>query len=323
VHSLLLTLLVVAAGVTLWRSTTREAATEADYPPEGRIVMVEGVRMHVVERGPADGSVPDLVMIHGASGSVRDLTFGLIDDLAQRYRVIAIDRPGLGWSDAAPGTETLAAQARLIRGAAAAAGTTRPLVFGHSYGGAVALAWALDAPETVAALALAAPVSHPWEGDIPALYKVTGHPLAGPAAVTAISAWVPEAYVVAQTNDVFLPDPAPPGYDDHFGPMMSARASALRANAEQRLVLKDQVRLQSDRYPGLTLPVEIVHGDADMIVGLAIHSERLAAEVAGARLTVLPGAGHMPHHTARPAVIAAIDRAATRAGFLSGGSAGP
>jgi pimeloyl-ACP methyl ester carboxylesterase len=308
--SLFIILLVCLAVVTLWRATMRERATEADYPPEGRFVTVEGVKLHYVEAG----SGPDLVLIHGASGSLRDLTFGFLPDLARRYHVVAFDRPGMGWSEDAAGMDTLSAQARLIRQASKRIGLRRPIVFGHSYGGAVALAWAVDAPGSLSALALASPVSHPWEGGIDRLYHVTGHPIVGPAAVTAISAFVPTAYVTEQTESVFQPQPAPSGYSEHFGPMMSARASALSANARQRLVLKANVTEQSAEYGTIAVPVEILHGIADSIVSARIHSERLARDVPGARLTLLPGIGHMPHHAARAEVTAAIDRAAARAG---------
>jgi pimeloyl-ACP methyl ester carboxylesterase len=298
--SLILILLVCVAVVTLWRATMRERATEADYPPEGHFVTIDGVKLHCVEAG----SGPDLVLIHGASGSLRDLTFGFLPDLARRYRVVAFDRPGLGWSEDGQGAET---SERL--------GLTRPIVFGHSYGGAVALAWAVDAPDSLAALVLASPVSHPWEGGVDRLYHVTGHRFVGPAAVTAISAFVPETYVTAQTEAVFLPQSAPSGYSEHFGPMMSARGSALSANARQRLVLKDKVTAQSARYGAIAVPVEILHGTVDRIVFARIHSERLVRDVPGAVLTLLPGVGHMPHHVARADVAAAIDRAATRAGL--------
>jgi pimeloyl-ACP methyl ester carboxylesterase len=308
--SLFIILLVCLAVVTLWRATMRERATEADYPPEGHFVTVDGVKLHYVEAG----SGPDLVLIHGASGSLRDLTFGFLPELARRYHVVAFDRPGMGWSEDAAGMDTLQAQARLIRQASERIGLRRPIVFGHSYGGAVALAWAVDAPDSLSALALVSPVSHPWEGGVDRLYYLTGHPIVGPAAVTAISAFVPTAYVTAQTESVFAPQPASSGYSDHFGPMMSVRASALSANARQRLVLKANVTEQSARYGAITVPVEIVHGNADKIVFAPIHSERLARDVPGAKLTLLPGIGHMPQHTARTEVTAAIDRAGARAG---------
>ncbi|MGB2203593.1 MAG: alpha/beta fold hydrolase, partial [Pseudooceanicola atlanticus] len=65
----------------------------------------------------------------------------------------------------------------------------------------------------------------------------------------------------------------------------------------------------------LTLPIEVIHGDADDTVAISIHSEELARNVESAQLTRLPGIGHMPHHAAEAAVVEAIDRAADRAGI--------
>jgi pimeloyl-ACP methyl ester carboxylesterase len=69
------------------------------------------------------------------------------------------------------------------------------------------------------------------------------------------------------------------------------------------------------RYGEIDVPVEILHGDADDTVPLAVHSEPLSRQLPNARLTVLPGVGHMLHHADPDAVEAAIDRAATRAGL--------
>jgi pimeloyl-ACP methyl ester carboxylesterase len=70
-----------------------------------------------------------------------------------------------------------------------------------------------------------------------------------------------------------------------------------------------------ERYASIDLPVEIVHGVADTIVPLEVHSARLAELIPGANLRVLENVGHMPHHTTPLEVVAAIDRAAARAGL--------
>ena len=90
-------LMAAGAIVTDRRASAREAAAEAAYPPEGEIVTVEGRRVHAVVRG----SGPDLVLIHGSNGSIRDFSFDMIDRLSREFRVIAFDRPGLGWTDRA------------------------------------------------------------------------------------------------------------------------------------------------------------------------------------------------------------------------------
>jgi pimeloyl-ACP methyl ester carboxylesterase len=79
--------------------------------------------------------------------------------------------------------------------------------------------------------------------------------------------------------------------------------------------LRPHIVRMAERYPALDLPVEIVHGTEDEIVPLAIHSAPLAERVPGANLVILEGVGHMPHHADPEAVVAAIDRAAARAGL--------
>ena len=61
----------------------------------GKLIYAAGTKIHVAVMGAG----PDLVMIHGSSGNLRDFTTSLASRLAKTYRVILIDRPGLGHSD--------------------------------------------------------------------------------------------------------------------------------------------------------------------------------------------------------------------------------
>ncbi len=303
------------AGVTLWRASAREAAAEAAYPPEGQLLTVEGQQVHAVVRGEG----PDLVLIHGSSGSVRDFTFGLLPELAERYRVIAIDRPGLGYTEDHPESEDIVVQARLMQATAATLGAERPIVLGQSYGGAVALAWAVYFPHTLAALVPVAAPSHEWGTPLSTYYKVLSHPLGQVFAVPLLTAFVPKSTVMEAVEEVFAPQASPDGYAAHFGPGLTLRRESLRANARQRAALEPQIIEMSDRYGSLDIPIEIVHGTADDTVSPRIHSERLVQDAPDANLTLLPGIGHMPHQVATEAVIAAIDRAAARAGLRGDG----
>jgi len=89
----------------------------------------------------------------------------------------------------------------------------------------------------------------------------------------------------------------------------------MATNVSHINALRPQVEAMQRDYPTLSLPIELVHGDADTIVPLHIHSAPLMNLIPNGALTVLNGAGHMPHHTHPASVIAAIDRAATRAGL--------
>ena len=298
-------LLLLLAAITLWRDHTREAEAEAMFPPSGQFVTVDGFRVHYIMQG----SGPDLVLIHGASGSLADFTFGLVDRLAKDYRVIAVDRPGLGHSDPIPDM-SLAGQARAIKAAVAQLGVTEPIVLGQSYGGAVALAWALEGGPR--ALVLVSAPSLPWPGKLDIWYRLTSTAVGRAIIIPLASAFVPQSYVIAATKAVFAPDPVPDGYEGWIGTPLTLRRQTLAANMAQVNGLRAELVTMAPRYPSLTLPVELVHGSADTIVPLAIHSLPLSKILPNVTLTVIDGAGHMPHHAHADVVIAAINRAALR-----------
>jgi pimeloyl-ACP methyl ester carboxylesterase len=313
---------ILLSGCGGWvdtRAERREAAAEAAYPPEGEFVDVGGGRqVHAVVRG----SGPDLVLIHGASGNTRDFTLSFADRLTDRYRVIVFDRPGFGYTDrAAPQyggafetrAESPAEQAAMLDKAAEVLGASRPIVLGHSYGGAVAMAWGLD--HDPAALVVVSGVSQPWPGGLGALYSVNASSVGGATVVPLISAFAGPAQADRVLRVIFAPQPVPEGYKQDFGVGLSIRRESLRANARQISSLKPHVAEMSERYSSIDIPIEIVHGAADRIVPARIHSIPLSEQVESARLTLLDGIGHMPHHVAPDALVDAVDRAARRAGL--------
>jgi pimeloyl-ACP methyl ester carboxylesterase len=139
---------------------------EARYPPAGRFVQVGGGRLHVIEAGPA-APLGTVVLLHGASGNAADPMLALGQKLSGRYRVLAVDRPGHGWSDRIDGQAAAspARQAALIAEALRALGVGRAVVVAHSWAGAVAPNLALDHADVTGGLVLFAPVTHPWPGE--------------------------------------------------------------------------------------------------------------------------------------------------------------
>jgi pimeloyl-ACP methyl ester carboxylesterase len=273
------------------------------------IATPSGHEIHVESFGAPDA--PAVVLIHGASGSTYDMSFALAPALAQDFRVYALDRPGYGHSPRMQ-DESLAAQARVIREAIASVDPRAPIVLGQSYGGAVALRWALDAPETLAALVLVSSPSHDWETGHPLLHRTLAAPVLGWWAAELIALTVPEFIVESRLAEVFAPDAVPQGYADHFQPRKSIHPPRHRMNARQRIALREEIKAMVPRYDALTLPIESLHGTADVIVPDSIHALALEARVPSNRLTRLDGIGHMPHHVATEAVVEAVKRAARR-----------
>lgn len=286
---------------------------ERGYPPMGHFVEVDGGRLHVVEMGAPDA--PPVLLLHGASGNLGDLKLALGDRLAERYRVILIDRPGHGWSDRPQGDAgaSPATQAALIHQAMTRIGVRRPIVLGHSWSGALATAYALAFPDDVGGLVLLAPVTHRWPGGIGAINHVIAAPLIGP--LIAYTLIMPSGYLLLApgTNSVFAPQAPPPDYAARTGVAMLLRPREFIANARDLDVLKECVTRQSPRYGEIKVPVSIVAGDRDPIVYTDVHSRAIARQLPQARLTVLPGIGHMVHYAAPDEVIRAVDEVAARA----------
>ena len=313
--------LIAAIGVAViqWRAGTREADAREAYPPSGQFIDVDGTKIHL----KIDGQGPDIVLIHGASGSLRDYTFDLANRLSETHRVIAIDRPGMGWSERPDGYggawsvahEPPGLQARLLQQAADAVGVTNPVVVGHSFGGAIALAWAIERPQETASLVLLAGVANPWPGKLGWLYRINATRFGSLIVIPVITALTPRSVIQDTLGEIFAPQRPPEGYLAHFGPEMTLRRSVLRANAQQVNNLKPHIREMVAQYGSLTMPVEILHGDADKTVPIDIHAEPLATQLPNAVLTRLPGIGHMPHHADVQATLAAVSRVERRAGL--------
>lgn len=303
-----LAVLAACAGVTLAGTWAIERAN----PPAGRFVEVEGGRLHVVELGPRDA--PPVLLLHGASGNLADMRVALGERLAQRYRVILVDRPGHGWSDRPGGAADAlpSSQAKLIHQALTRLGVTRPIVVGHSWSGALATAYALAYSDGVRGLVLLAPVTHPWPGGIGWINDVVALPVIGPLIARTLI--LPAGYFMLKPGvaGVFRPDAPPENYGERTGVAMLLRPREFIANAQDLSKLKEFVRTQSQRYGELKMPVTIIAGDKDPVVYTDIHSRAIARQAAQAKLNVLPGVGHMVHYVAADKVVQAIDAIADR-----------
>jgi pimeloyl-ACP methyl ester carboxylesterase len=310
---------LVLAGAALAASgcsRETEAAMTAPLEPmiEERALAIDGQRLTLLQASPARGAHRrPVVLIHGASGNARDWTFGAMQAIARDHPVVAFDRPGLGGSDAPEtGVESPFVQAARMRAGLDALGLADPILVGHSYGGSVALAWALAEPGRVRGLVLLAAPSQVWPGGLGLATDLLASDLLGPV-VARTAALLPRGLIDGAAARVFEPQEKPVGYIDRLGPARVTDPAVLRANARQLAALKGYITAMVPRYPGLAMPVALLHGDADTIVPLAIHSEPLATQIAGARLEVLPGIGHMPHHAAPDALMAALAETRARA----------
>lgn len=323
---MILLFVVVAALAGLWLfSRAVVFLIERRWPPIGSVMRVDGLGVHVVDLPartdvdlPAHADVPALLLIHGASGNLREPLAALGEALGGRFRLIAIDRPGNGYtSRGGPEMSDPARQADLIAEALRKLDATSCLVVGHSWGAAVAAALALGHPRFVHGLVLVAPATHPWPGGgvsrrlrlfaLPYLGRVLAELVVVPLALSIIRRMI---------RLIFDPDPVPPGFIDRIGALLAIRPRSYIANCRDIAQLYRHVTRLSPRYREIGAPTEIVAGESDRIVSPHFHGRALARDIPDARLTILRGAGHMPHWSHTGEVAAAIDRVSRRAAEL-------
>ncbi len=264
---------------------------ELAMPPEGRFVTIMGNRIHYVEQGTG----PDtLLLIHGLTGVIQNFGYGLINELAKTHRVVAIDRPGSGYSvrpDAA--SASLTVQADVVAGVIDALQLGKPLLVGHSLGGAVSLATALRHPDKVRGLALIAPLTHMPSQVSDAfaalairqswLRKLVGWTLAIPLSIRKREQVL---------GVVFGPEQAPADFPLRGGGLLGLRPSHFIAASRDLAAVETVLPQMQQRYEDLQLPIGILYGREDRILNPQEQGEQLAARLDNAELTLIDG-GHM------------------------------
>jgi pimeloyl-ACP methyl ester carboxylesterase len=287
--ALLLIVVLAAAGLAgfTWRIARK---IEAALPASGRMIEVPGATLHVREQG----SGPALLMIHGLAGQMAHFTYGVADRLAGQFRVVTVDRPGSGYSTrAASCPADLSTQAAALAALIDKLELGRPLVVGHSLGGAVALTLALEHPDRVSGLALIAPVTHAPDG-VPAVFT----------ALTIRSRWLRTLFAwtlatpgsisrsSAVLGQVFGPEPVPPDFAMRGGGLLGLRpCQFLSASADLQALPLGLPQLES-RYGELRLPVSVLFAREDRILDWRANGQALVDKVRGATLRLVDG-GHM------------------------------
>jgi cation diffusion facilitator CzcD-associated flavoprotein CzcO/pimeloyl-ACP methyl ester carboxylesterase len=279
---------IAAVGGLALFAKLSQRRTERMIPADGAFIDVDGRRMHYLDRGTG----PTIVMIHGLAGQMRNFSYALLHRLATDYRVILVDRPGSGYS--APGeTANIRAQAAQIARFIAALELEKPLVVGHSLGGAVALALAIDHPEAVGGLALIAPLTQPQDS-APSAFAALA--IVSPAARKAV-AWTlatPAAILAGEKGAVaaFAPEAVPADFATRGGGALVSRPANFEAASADLVAANDDLPDMVARYHGLWLPIAILYGRDDQILDPEVHGARFADMVPHAALTLIDG-GHM------------------------------
>lgn len=281
------------------------ADAEAEWPPLGRIVETQNGKIHLWDKG----SGTPVVMIHGASGNLRDFTWDIGKQVARSRRAIAVDRPGFGYSDrVGPNGGDPAVQARALIAAAKEVGADKPILIGHSWGAAVAMSWALQDQENVKGVITVSGAVMPW-ADKPHLLVWLGiDRLAINTYFNYLQSSAARGGIDRFVTRVFKPQDPPEGYADYIGGQLALRPESLAANKEDIGAINQALIRQSRDYGKLQVPVEVISGTEDFIIDPERQPIPFTNALPNARLTLLEGVGHMPHHVSPETILDALDR---------------
>jgi pimeloyl-ACP methyl ester carboxylesterase len=285
------------AGMLAW-TAAGVASAERAYPRLGDMIDADGTRLHCV----ISGTGPPVVLLHGNPGTVHSYIPAIPALLDREYRLIALDRPGHGYSERlAVDSGSPLAQTAAVRAVLRRLGIERPIVVAHSWAGAMALAWAVEFPGEVAGLVLAEGTFY----DEPRLLDPAYHLLA-PPATGAVVAWTAGRLLArrkmpAKLAEGWAPMPVP----DHVAARSLAlwsRPEALRAVAGDALTRAALLPALSLRWKEIRCPTVIAACPDDHFVDPSRHAYRLHGELPNSVLIEVPGVGHaLPD--ARPDVV--------------------
>ena len=210
----------------------RARKAEREHPPSGGFVTVDGIRLHYIERGEG----PPVALLHGNVVTAEDFdTSGVLGLLAKRHRVIAFDRPGFGYSDRPHGSAWSArAQADLVRDALVILGINRPVILGHSWGAAVALALALNHPTAARGLVLLSGYYYPTLRADVLLSSPPAIPILGDLLRYSISPLLGRLMQPMLLKGMFAPLPVPARFAKGSTSELSLRPGQIRAESRRR-----------------------------------------------------------------------------------------
>ena len=269
----------------------------ADWPNRdaSQFVNAAGIRWHVQQMG----SGPVLLCLHG-TGAATHSWRNLAPLLARRFRVVAPDLPGHGFTEVPrPGVLSLTGMAGALRELFTVLGLEPEYVVGHSAGAAIGVQMALDGalrPRGIVSL----------NGAMLPLDGVVGLVFAGAARLLSVAPFASRllAWHVSRPDVVERLMRDTGSRLDEEGLDLYGRLARRPAHVSAVFDMMANWDLHplARELPRLQCPLLLVAAERDGMVPPQA-ADRLGALVPRARVLRLPGLGHLAHEEA-PALVA-------------------
>jgi proline iminopeptidase len=263
----------------------------------GARIFFDVVGSKLAPEGEAMVERPTLIVMHGGPGFDHSLMRPYFDRFADTHQVIYIDHRGNGRSSGEAETWTLAQWGDDVHGFCRALGIEKPVVYGLSFGGMVAMSYAARHPEAPSKLVFS---STAGRMDLPATYAMMEQLGGAEARRIAEAFWTaPNADAAAEYISVCMPLYNPHSADPaNAGLGAAARKRAIQRTEVMFHFIEGEQRTM-DLLTGLaavTCPTLVMAGGLDPITPPSCAREIYAALPEGvAELVVFDDAGHGIH----------------------------
>jgi pimeloyl-ACP methyl ester carboxylesterase len=289
-----LLLMLTALAVPLARAPDRPVQTLVARwaPPPSDFIDIKGQIVHLRDEGPRNDPSP-IVLLHGTGASLHTWE-GWVGTLKKTRRVITFDLPGFGLTG--PFSGQYAAEdyrgdtyAHFVLDVLAALKVNSAVIGGNSLGGEVAWRAVTLAPTRFTRLLLIDSSGYAFTPDsIPLGFRIARIPLLNQIGEHLL----PRALVAASVANVYADD-------SRITEALVDRYYELTLREGNRHALG--LRLQqlepgaaTDRLKIITVPTLVLWGGADQLIPVE-NARRFGGDIAGARVVVLDGLGHVPH----------------------------
>lgn len=299
-------MLAAAAMTVFWFSRPADVVFDelkASVPHSqfSKFADLDGLRIHYLDKG--EGT--PVVLIHGYTSSTYTWK-DQFDELSKKYRVIAVDLKGFGFSDKPDGDYSRRAQGEVVASLLDRLQIPRAWLVGNSMGGETALNVAVAHPDKVLGLVLIDSAGikvqgrtslAPWYLQMPVLGRL----------LTAL-ALTSDQLVRAGLEKSFFDDSkvTDERVNAYYQPLKTqgGQLSATRARAQFELFPIE------DRIPGIKVPTLIIWGAEDTLIPLEA-GRKLNELISGSKLVIFEKCGHVPQEEMPERVLSEI------AGFVN------
>ncbi len=270
------------------------------YSEESKELLVEVIGAQIYCRAVGEGD--PLIVIHGGPGLTQDYLLPQMDRLAETHRVIFYDQRGCGRSTGKIDADSMQIKTYLedLEAVREAFGYKKVAVLGHSWGGFLAMQYAIAHPEAVDKLILLNTMS-PSSEEFTLFVKEWTQRMAP---------YLETLNAIKESKEFAMGDPKSceryyqiifrrycynPDKADLLNLSLSPKAaidgSKIYALFRENLFTKPFDF--HDQLQALSMPTLIIHGDCDPIP--ASTAQRLHESIPGSKFILLPSCGHFPY----------------------------